>query len=600
MGRVTLQNPAVFWWLVPLVSGLVVLYLLKIRRQDMIVPAAFLWPTLREDIRANSLFQRPRLSLLFWLQLAALAALVLGLARPQNQDKGLLGSATVFVVDASQSMGAIEAGGTRVAAAAAVVRQAVQKMQPTDQVAVIEAGGTPRVLSPLSSDPTAPLKGLGALRVADTEGRIGEALRLASALVSSDEGAKIVVVSDGCFEPVTDFSPGKAQVVFQQVGSPSENLAIEAVSAADTPDGRLLYCGVRNHGKTALSGILETYADVGLIGKTLVTVEPGRSSGTMVAVPRDVKVYQAKLVVVDALTSDNYAACAAPGSGQVKALLVGPGDLFLERALALDPRVTLDKASKFPASGTDGYDLVVFDGVAPVSTRAPWVLSFGAPAGPLTGGPPGPAVFVSQATHPLVESVAFDEFSLGELPQSRLVSGKALVETNQGPAVAVRTLEGQTWIHCTVLPLKSEFPLSVAFPVFIGNVLDAVAGGPARGSVVVETGQTFSFPARDGLTLLSPEGKPTTLRAEGVQAMVREVDRTGVWTITAGKAETPVYASSLTANDSDLTPRATVKLGQKSDTKSATGSRSVDQWKPVLLAALAVLCVEWWVFVRKS
>ena len=108
-------------------------------------------------------------------------------------------------------------------------------MQPSDQVAVIEAGATARVLSSLSSDPTAPQRALAALRVSDTPVRMGEALRLAAALVSSDQGARIVVVSDGCFEPVADFSTGKAQVVFQQVGTARDNLAVEALSSADTP-----------------------------------------------------------------------------------------------------------------------------------------------------------------------------------------------------------------------------------------------------------------------------------------------------------------------------------------------------------------------------
>jgi hypothetical protein len=155
----SLQNAPALWWLAPLVAGLVLLYLLKIKRQDLVVPATFLWPTQSEDIRANSLFQRPRFPLIFWIQLAALALLVFAVARPQNQQHGLLGSATVFVVDASQSMGAAEGGRTRLDMAKEVVQKAVQKMQPTDQVAVIEAGRSTRVLAPLSADPAQPAKG---------------------------------------------------------------------------------------------------------------------------------------------------------------------------------------------------------------------------------------------------------------------------------------------------------------------------------------------------------------------------------------------------------------------------------------------------------
>ena len=596
----TFQNPAALAWTLPAIAALVVLYLLRIKRQQRVVPASFLWPSVQEDVRANSLFQKPRFTWLFLLQLLALLVLGVVLARPQRQDSGLLGSATVFVIDASQSMGATDVKPSRLAVAVEEVRQAVQKMQPADQVAVIEASSSPRVVSALSNDPSQHLAALNTVRASDTAGHMGEALRLASALVSADEGVRIVLVSDGCFDPIADFSPGKASIVFRQVGTDAPNLGIEAINAADTKDGRLLYVGVHDYGKTGLTAKLEIYADQAKIDTSDLGVEPGKTTGKTVGVPSNAKVYQARLVTEDALASDNYAACAAPGTGQVKALLVSSGDLFLEKALSLDPRVTLDRATKLPVNGGADYDLVVLDDVI-ASPKSRYVLSLGAPSGALTpAGAASTASYVSTTPDALTEGVEFSGFGLGELPRTTLKSGKSLLETSQGPALAVANLGGQTWIASSIAPLRSDFPLSVSFPIFIGNVLDLVAQRPSSEALAVSTGQTFSLPAKQAVQLLSPDGKPQTLQPEGQQVVVREVNRTGVWTLKSAGKEIPIYASSLSAADSDLTPRTSLQLGKIDTKKLAQGSRSADWWKPFLLACVGVLGLEWWLFVRKS
>lgn len=596
----TFQNPAALLWLIPPLAGLVVLYLLRIKRQRQVVPASFLWPSVQEDVRANTLFQRPRFTWLFLLQLLALIVLGLVLARPQVQDNGLLGSATVFVVDASQSMGATDAKPTRLAAAIAEVRKAVEKMQPADQVAVIEAGTNPRVVSALSNDPTLHLAALGNIRVSDTAGKIDEAMRLAAALVSADQGGRIVLVSDGCFPPVQDFSPGKATVVFKQVGAEAPNLGVEALSAADTKDGRLLYAGIHNYGLQGMTARLELYADQAKVDTSEIGVEPGKTTGKTISVPKEAKVYQARIIAQDALASDNYAACAAPGSGQVKALLVSSGDLFLEKALSLDPRVTLDRATKLPKDAGVGYDLVVLDDVA-AEPKSRYVLSLGKPAGPLmSSGAAGGATYVSTKPDPLTEGVEFQAFGMGDLPKTQLKSGKSLLETSQGPALAVANQGGQTWVASSIAPLRSEFPLSVSFPIFIGNVLDLVADRPSLEALSVNTGQTFSFPSRDPVKLTSPDGKALELKPEGMQVVVREVNQTGVWTIQAGGKSVPVFASAMNAADSDLSPRSAVQLGQAKAKSLAQGTRSADWWKPFLLACVGVLGLEWWLFVRKS
>src|SRR5437870_453460 len=101
-------HPEMLLWLIPPAAAIIVLYLLRMRRKDMRVPATFLWPSMTYEIRANSFFQKLRFNWLMVLQLLALTAIVVAAARPQMRERSLSGSATVIIIDASASMNATD------------------------------------------------------------------------------------------------------------------------------------------------------------------------------------------------------------------------------------------------------------------------------------------------------------------------------------------------------------------------------------------------------------------------------------------------------------------------------------------------------------
>ena len=102
----TFVNLSGLLWLIPLAGIIIALYLLKMRRKDVRVPATFLWPPLIYEIRANALFQKLKFSWLLVLQLLALLLVVLAFARPQVRQQGLGGAVTVVILDSSASMSA--------------------------------------------------------------------------------------------------------------------------------------------------------------------------------------------------------------------------------------------------------------------------------------------------------------------------------------------------------------------------------------------------------------------------------------------------------------------------------------------------------------
>ena len=113
MSHLQLAAPAALLALVPLAAAVILLYLLKLRRRELVVPSVLLWRRAVEDVQANAPFQRLRYSLLLLLQLAALTALVGGLAGPFVMTQRLGGKSTVLVLDASASMRAADVAGGR-------------------------------------------------------------------------------------------------------------------------------------------------------------------------------------------------------------------------------------------------------------------------------------------------------------------------------------------------------------------------------------------------------------------------------------------------------------------------------------------------------
>jgi len=84
--------------------GVMVLYVLKLRRRVVAVPFSPLWERILRDKEATTLFSRLKRLLSLLLQLALLALLVLALGDPRAAESLLRGRTVVVLLDASASI----------------------------------------------------------------------------------------------------------------------------------------------------------------------------------------------------------------------------------------------------------------------------------------------------------------------------------------------------------------------------------------------------------------------------------------------------------------------------------------------------------------
>ncbi|PYO19946.1 MAG: hypothetical protein DMD85_17480, partial [Candidatus Rokuibacteriota bacterium] len=172
-------------------APLVLLYFLKVRRREHRVSSLMLWGAELRDREASAFFQRLQRDPLLILQLLALVALAVALARPIVTVTGEGARKVVVVLDTSASMKARDVSPSRFEAARADALSFVRRLGEGAEIMVIESGVQPHVTAALGRDRDRALSAIHAARARDLPQRLPEALRTARALVGADPRAEI-------------------------------------------------------------------------------------------------------------------------------------------------------------------------------------------------------------------------------------------------------------------------------------------------------------------------------------------------------------------------------------------------------------------------
>ncbi|MCA9245091.1 MAG: BatA and WFA domain-containing protein [Phycisphaerales bacterium] len=93
------------------IPSLILLYFLKLRRRQEMVPSTLLWKRATQDLQVNAPFQRLRKNLLLLLQLLILLLAILALARPVMESQIGQEDSVIILLDRSASMRTKEEGG---------------------------------------------------------------------------------------------------------------------------------------------------------------------------------------------------------------------------------------------------------------------------------------------------------------------------------------------------------------------------------------------------------------------------------------------------------------------------------------------------------
>ena len=511
---------------VPLI---VAFYMLRLRRSQRRVSSTYLWQQLVRDVEANAPWQRLRRSLLLLLQLLLAVLLAVMVAQPFLERPAGLARDLVLVVDASASMAASDVFPDRLSAAKRAAIEALAEVPADGRVSVVAAGETARVMANEATDRGRITRAIESIEQSTAAGDMTDALRLAGKLAERARGAEILVISDDAASAPPDVTLD-VPVRAISVGRERDNQAIAALAVRADPSGlkQTVFVSVANYSATEVVRRLQILADGELYDSRDVTLRPlSRADVVIEQLPSATRVVEARIGPVggdgvepagalDHLALDDAAWAIVPPIETRHILLVGPGNVYLQNALALLPNVELYGTTAETYSATAAspefaeYDLVVFDGFLPPSLPAKAILAFAPPGTSDLGVVSGTLDFDEfglgqlPLDEPLLRGVDLSRLHIAETQQLELPEwARPVIPGTEGPLLYSGLRQGLATAVFAFDPRNSDLPLQVAWPVLISNLASELLGiGPG---------------APDPLTPSQPMELPLTADAVGVR-----------------------------------------------------------------------------------
>lgn len=378
------------------VPALLLLYFLKLRRREELVPSTLLWKRAVQDLQVNAPFQRLRRNLLLLLQLLILAAAIFALARPIIETEVTDESRVVILIDRSASMNAREQDQTRLDAAK---EQAVRLVRTFNQrgggwrswftfagapqktqVMVIAFSDRAAVVSPFTTNTSDLVDLIRRIEPTDARTDIREALSLAEAYmapptrltkdmeairesqqaqpgqtpVSAESPSRLVLISDGRIGEAEQIGVRAANMQLIRIGETRDNVGITTLRTQrnyERPESLNVFLTVKNFGTDPIQSDVSLYVDgtlravesVNLASYAAPTQAPaGDLADRDVASSRSLSfelllnegaVLEARLARPDALSADNQAFVVVPPPRRQSVLVVTKGNYFLDSVL---------------------------------------------------------------------------------------------------------------------------------------------------------------------------------------------------------------------------------------------------------------------------
>jgi len=432
-------NLAALWIAAAAVPTLLILYFLKLRRRDEVVPSTLLWKRAVQDLQVNAPFQKLRKNLLLFLQLLVLAAAILALARPIVETGAAAEKSVVILIDRSASMNTREGDQARLEQAKEQAIRLVKTLNRTGsrwftfsgtqdltRVMVIAFASRATVVAPFTTN-TGDLENLiRGISPTDEVTQLREALELAEAYlapptmttdttpVPAGETSKLILFSDGGIRNVDDVVLRTNRVELRAIGEANDNVGITALRTQrnyEQPEILNVFLQVRNFGPQPVESDLELYVDETLrkvrpvsltAGMAALTPENSTTAPAASELPPEGSalslgfefpldrgaVLKARLVRNDALAADNAAYAIVPPPRTLRVLLVTAGNFLLEsvlKGLPIEPPVVMKPEAyeaaaddDLAANGVSRYDVVIFDKHASDRLPAGAYIFFGA------------------------------------------------------------------------------------------------------------------------------------------------------------------------------------------------------------------------------
>jgi len=512
---------------------LVVLYFLKLKRQEQVVSCTLLWKRAVQDLQVNAPFQRLRRNLLLLLQLLALAAALLALARPKLAMRSGPGQRYVLLIDRSASMntrdvhesGQDDPPGSRLERAKTLAGAVVDSLRTrtsfslhdtSDQTMIIAFDRHAKVMCNFTSDRRKLHAALEAIEPSDRTTSLAEAVAVAQAFARSPveetqdikdskaagsrQTAALEVFSDGRIADLEKLAVDPAKVTFHSIGESGENAAVVAMAARrlhQKPEQVDVFATLANYGAKAVTCDVQFSIDANVRAIRSVRIPSRRSAGdpggagpgmvsvTFTATHGAAALLEVRLLRSDVLACDDAAWAVLAPPRKLSVLLVTPGNVALKPALAacgparLDVWTPAQFDERKQAGGAGGrqYDVIVLDRHAPSGTlpRGRYLIFGRSPAFlGLTAGAriTNQQVIDWRSRHPVLQFVNLSNLFVWKAFRLGVPrEAEVLAEFTDCPALVLIRRPGRVALVAGFDVMETNWPFEPGFVMFCQNAV---------------------------------------------------------------------------------------------------------------------------------
>ena len=591
-----------------IIPVIILFYLLKQKKQRQTVSSTLLWQKALADTISQTPWQKLRRSLLLIIQLLLALLLVLALTRPFLVRDQQAGASFILLVDTSTSMMTKEEGGTRMELAKFEAETLIKAQSRGTKFTLIGVGPVPEILANQVEQQEV-LNKLQGIQPGYQEGNLDNTLSLVSALLEKGTMASVIFYSDGGVI-LPEGPVGVKEFQYRRIGTREDNLAIGAFSWRDSSEGPVAMTRIDNYGAE------EQEVSVNLLseGKTLdvqvLKVEPGKPGYLFWPVSKQAAYLEARLEGTDALAADNSAWLVPHKDDLSKVLLVTEGNSFLEQVLKLNPLLEVHKvkAEGYP-NVKEKYDLYVLDGFCPAEPPGGQLLVFNPPASSgLIGDKEGAVTEKIQpvSEQPLLDHVSWSDVHVATSKDVKLPpDGQALLKSGERTMLVIGEVDR---VRAAVFGFdlhQSDLPLRAAFPILIQNLTNWLLPGVGPTETQVKIGTPWELNVRsqvDEVNLYQPDGHKIPLAPPFPITKATDKFSPGLYqleqVIKGEKELSPIAVNYSSPQESQIKPVIHLMLGKKDLNVEVSTKVIWELWPWLVLAALLLLAVEWWVYLR--
>jgi hypothetical protein len=603
---------------------IVLMYVLKLRRQEYRVPSTFLWRQVMEDVQANAPWQRLRFNILLLLQLLALGAVILSLAQPAYSRSHVIAGDLVVILDQSYGMQAHDVRPSRFVVAQGRARALASELAGGHVMSVIGMSAQPHLVIADSSDAGAIRDAVGRLRVGVDQPNFLEALTLAASLARANENTRVVVLTSRDSGISSLPLPVSFPVDIVRIGRSVRDLGITDFSVSQRPSGVDAVARVANFGGGTARSDLELFVDGQLSDVRPLAIAPHREQNLFwSSLPAGAQRFHVELTQSDDMSADKSAWAAVPGASPRRVLLVTTGDYFLEAALIDDPsvRLTVVPPAAYRPGMEAAYNAAVFDGFLPPAFPRTSSLLVGPPRGQLgplrfgktaAGGAVSAASGLTGSAASILKYVDLGDVHVAQTRATILPGWLQTLATAGGNTVLAAGERNATRIALVDFELqRSDWPLRISFPVVLQNLLPYLAPGLTLGESTIAAGGTVTFfppPGTQEIRVTRPDG--TVDRLSPPFPPFTDTSRAGLYQVSAVKgalkglpSASGGLSTSFAVNFFPIRPApaggpATLHIGHARTGQTLIASVPISVVWVFELVALVVLAGEWWISFR--